>query len=162
MGVIHTKPFSPIRESGMTELIGVDEQVDQNDYSGSVAVSLLVGVDPSPVSGIIRGLTFVSAGGAILQSTGTLFILDADPAVASGDTAMTAAEHATVIGSVTLAGSNWVADANGATAHVSAEIPFHDLTAIYLVYKHTLATAYNSAGGDNEYLNVNLWYEQAS
>ena len=34
------QPFDPVHEAGLTELIGADEQVDQNDYSGSVAVSL--------------------------------------------------------------------------------------------------------------------------
>jgi len=83
-----------ILESGVTELIGVDERVDQNEYSGSVAVPLA-----ATCSGEIVQVTLISRqAGAPLTPQGTLFFLDADPAVSPGDTAMTAAEHLTVIG----------------------------------------------------------------
>ncbi|CAK0775235.1 hypothetical protein CCP3SC1AL1_770022 [Gammaproteobacteria bacterium] len=34
------QPFSAMLEGGLTELVGINEQVDQNDYCGSVGVSL--------------------------------------------------------------------------------------------------------------------------
>ena len=35
-----TQPFAALIEGGLTELVGINEQVDQNDYSGSVGVAL--------------------------------------------------------------------------------------------------------------------------
>ena len=48
-----------ILESGVTELIGVDERVDQNEYSGSVAVPLAATRPASP--SIITTVNKVSA-----------------------------------------------------------------------------------------------------
>ena len=77
VGPIITKPFSPILEAGVTELIGVDEQVDQNDYSGSVEVDVSPGSQPS--SGVIRSMAFYETEdgtGALNDPAGTLYILD--------------------------------------------------------------------------------------
>ena len=38
--VSKTQPFAAIMEVGLTELIGADEKVDQNDYSDEVEVAL--------------------------------------------------------------------------------------------------------------------------
>jgi hypothetical protein len=150
----------PILELGLNELIGINDQVDQNDYGGSVAITL----GTQPVSGEILAFAFYSTeagSGAVLQPTGKLILLDADPATATGDTALLAAEHITVLGIVDVAAAHWIADANGAVAHiVDTPIPFHRLSSIYAVWKHTLATGYNDAAGDDEQLQFNAWYRR--
>jgi hypothetical protein len=159
------KPFAPILELGLTELIGINEQVDQNDYSGSVAVSI-ASPEGAPVSGEILSVCFYSTedgSGAVQQPEGWLYILDADPAVSSGDTAITAAERVTVLGRVKLEAADWDVDANGGTAYIcDTPIAFHDLTTLYLVFKLTSATSINSAAGDDEQLEINGWYRRDS
>ena len=151
------KPFDGIRELGLTELIGINEQVDQNDYSASVDIDVSPG--PQPASGVIHQIVFYQtedSGGAILSPAGTLFVLDADPAVANGDTAITAAEWVTVIGRVKVAATDWSTDANGSFAQPSHDpIYFHDLSTLYFTFKLTSSTSINSAAGDDEQLEMN-------
>jgi len=155
------QPFHPIIEAGLTELIGINEQVDQNDYSGSVEVSL-----PYTMSGEILSVMFYSTedgSGSVQSPEGWLYILDADPAIASGDTAMTAAERVTVLGRVKLESDDWETDANGGTAFIfDTPIPFHQLSSLFLVFKLTSATSLNDAAGDDEQLEVNLWIRRDS
>ena len=161
MTAILTKPFAHIQEIGVTELIGVDEQVDQNDYSGSVQIDLQGSL---PASGELLAFAFYSTEdgtGAVLEPTGKLILFDADPAVSSGDTALAAAEFPTILGVVDVAAADWVSDANGAVAYiVDTPVPFHALTSLYAVFLHTLATSYNSAAGDDEQLEFNAWYRR--
>ena len=106
-----------ITELGLTELIGINEAVAQNQYCASVAITL----DTQPVSGELLSFALYSTEsgtGAVLQPTGKLMLLDADPATATGDTALLAAEHVTVLGIVDVAAGDWVADANGAVAYI--------------------------------------------
>jgi hypothetical protein len=155
---IHEVPLG-IHELGITELVGINEQVDTNDYSGSVAVTL----PHASCSGEILSFLFVASetsGGAILPSAGQLLIFDADPAVASGDTALAAAgaEHKTLIGIVNVAATDWITDANGGAAFVYDQpVPFHELTTVYFAWMHKSATSINSAAGDDELLHVNAW-----
>lgn len=157
-----TNPRYQITEIGVTELIGADEQVDQNDLGGSVAVTLGDGI--RPVSGEILSFMFYThktGTGAILQPTGTLLLLDADPAVTAGDTAVTSAENLTILGTVTLEAGDWTADANGARASIiDTPIPFHNLHTLYAVWLHTLATSFNDGGGDDEIMSFNAWYRR--
>ena len=77
-----TSPCLPIIEFAVTELIGINEAVAQNQHSASVAITL----GTQPVSGEILSFAFYSqeAGtGAVLQPTGKLILLDADPATAA-------------------------------------------------------------------------------
>ena len=156
-----TRPFAHIQEIGVTELIGINEQVDQNDYSGSVELDLQ---GARPVSGEILAFAFYSTedgSGAVLEPSGKLILFDADPAVSSGDTALAAAEFPTILGVVDVATADWHADANGAVAYIHDNpVPFHALTSVYAVWFHTLATSYNSAAGDDEQLEVNMWYRR--
>ena len=155
--VSQIQPFDGIRELGLTELIGINEQVDQNDYSGSVDVDVSPG--PQPASGVIHQWMFYQtedSGGAILSPAGTLYILDADPAVASGATAMTAAEWVTVLGTVDVLASDWSADAAGSIATIKDQpVWFHALSTLYFTFKLTSATSINSAAGDDEQLEFN-------
>jgi hypothetical protein len=148
-------------EAGIFELVGTDEQVDQDDYSGSVEVSLPT---DGPVSGEILSVILISTedgSGAVQTPNGKLIFLDADPAVTSGDTALAAAEWPTVLGVVDIATTDWTSDANGGAAYITdTPIPFHALSSIFVTYKHEHATALNSAAGDDEQIECNFWYRR--
>ena len=150
-------------EGGLTELIGEDEQVDQNEYSGSIGVALA-----ATCSGTIEQVTLIcgeNGDGAILKPSGTLYILDADPAVAVGDAAITAAEWATVIAKLPIAAADWgTGDAAGAVAHpvIGLPVAFHSLANLYFVWFHTLATGFNDNEAHNESLDMNFWIRRES
>ena len=162
------KPFSAILEAGVTALVGKDQQVDQNDYGASVAVALGTSdVTDEPVSGEILSFAFYSTeegSGAVQTPEGYLVLMDANPAVSAGDTAITAAEHRTILGIVTVESDDWtISDANGATAFIhDTPVPFHDLASLYAVWFHADATSYNDAAGDDERLDFNFWYRRDS
>jgi len=146
-----------VNEGGLTELVGINEEVNTGDYSGSVGVAL-----GDHVSGEIRQVTLYATedgSGAVQDSAGILIILDADPAIASGDTAMTAAERVTVIGQIFVGAGDWITDANGGTAVlIDQHISFHAVSTLYFVWLHTDATDLNDAAGDDEQLEFNFWY----
>ena len=163
----YVQPFSAFLEGGLTELVGINEKVDQNDYSGSVGVTIGAGSSNArAISGEILSFIFISTEdgtGAVQTPPGKLFILDADPAVSSGDTALVAAEWPTVLGMVTVASSDWFGDAAGKVAYVvDTPVPFHDLTALYFVWLHEDSTALNSVSADDEQLEFNFWYRRDS
>lgn len=148
-------------EGGLTELVGINEEVNTSDYGGSVTVTLAAGY-----SGEILNFAFYATeddAGAIQDSAGVLYILDADPAVAAGDTAMTAAEWVTVLGKVEVEAADWDVDANGGCAYIySPPVPFHALSSLYFVWFHTDGTDLNDAAGDDEQLEFNFWYRRDS
>ena len=156
-----TKPYMPIVELGLTELIGINEQVDQNDDGGSVAISFDI-----PTSGEILNALFVATedgSGAVQTPAGTLLIFDANPAITAGDTALAAGTWEKLIGMITIAASDWKSDTAGAAAYVcDTPICFHDVTALYLAWLHEDATSFNDAVGDDEQLEVNLWIRRDS
>ncbi len=158
-----SQPFDQIREVGLTELIDKDDQVDQNDFSASIA--LTVNIDDLPMSGELLSLVLVTtelAAGTIMKPAGQLILLDTNPAVAAGDTAMTAAEWKTAIGFVDVADTDWISDANGGLMFKQIAVPFHELATIYAVWLHTDATSINSAAGDDEEMHINVWYRRDS
>jgi len=162
MGGLLTQPFETLTEGGLTELVGINEQVDQNDFGGSVAVAL-----PAPrVSGEILQFTFYATedgSGAVQDSAGRLLIFDANPATTAGDTALTAAEWVTLIGVVKVEATDWITDANGGAACITdTPIVFHALSALYFVWFHDDATGLNDAAGDDEQLEFNFWYRRDS
>ncbi len=152
-------PFSAILEVGSTQIIGInDAAMTINEYSSTADLSLA-----ATLSGEILGFTLTAAGVALQHGKSTVIFLDADPATTSGDTALSAAEHLTVLASVKIAADEWEEDANGAIVTKTVAIPFHALGTIYCVYKTTDATAtWNSAGGDDESLFINMWYRRDS
>mgnify|MGYP001080208530 CR=1 FL=1 len=159
-----THPFAPIHKLGPVTLIGPDHQVDQNDYSPSVALDLVAACDTrsaAPISGEILHVTLISteAGdGSVLVPAGVLYLFSADPAITAGDTAITAAERATVIAQIEVETTDWKADANGASATVYTKpVAFHPLPALYAAWFHEDATAYNDAAGNNEQLQLVAW-----
>ena len=153
--------ISGICEIGLTELVDKDDQVDQNDFSASIALS----PDDPPASGEFLSLVLVttkSGTGAILTPAGTLVFLDTNPAVSAGDTAMTADEWKTAIGTVQVAASDWSSDANGGLTFHQIAVPFHELTTIYAVWLHADAISFNDVAGDDEEMHINLWYRRDS
>lgn len=157
-GDVSVQPFSEMVEGGLTELIGVDEQVSQNQYSGSVEVTL-----SEQLSGEILGATLYSNGGSIIVESGELFFFDLDPSIAVGAAAIGVAEWPTSLGSIPVLSSDWTSDSNGAHANIKKEpITIHPVSSLFLVYKHTGSTQWNSLVGDNELLRVNFWIRRDS
>ena len=158
----YVQPFAPIYEAGLTELVGINEEVNTSDYSGSIGISIAKGGGDRAVSGEI--LSFALYGtedgsGAVPVPAGKLIILDADPAVSSGDTALAAAEWPTVIGVVSIAATDWISDANGGAAFIPDQpVLFHDLLNLYFVWFHEDATDINDGAGDDEQLEFNFWF----
>ena len=157
-----SNPRYQITTTTRTTLVGADDQVDQNDYSDSIALTLGDGV--RPVSGEILSAVFFSweeGSGAVQTPAGTLLLLSADPAASAGDTALTAAERVTVLGHITVSAGDWQSDANGASVFVyNQPVPFHNLQTLYAVWFHEDATSLNDGAGDDELLAVQLWYRR--
>lgn len=158
--VVMAMPFPPLLEGGLTELIGVNEQVDQNKFAASIGVAL-----GGTYSGEIVQITLISRqAGTPLAPQGTLYLLDADPASAVNDAALTAAEYLTVIARVNVEAADWQGDAAGKIAQPVLGVPiaFHALANLYWVFQLRSATSYNDGAGDDEDLNLNFWYRRES
>ncbi|NIQ98541.1 MAG: hypothetical protein GWN87_33690 [Desulfuromonadales bacterium] len=157
-----THPTWQITELGLAELVGADEQVDQNDFGGSVACTLGDGVRPN--SGEFLAFLFVTGetgSGAVQTPAGRLLLFDADPAISAGDTSITLAERKTLVGQVEITASDWISDANGASAYIYAQpLPFHNLQTVYAAWFHEDATSLNDGAGDDETLHFNAWYRR--
>lgn len=155
------QPFAAMLQGTLTELIGINEQVDTDEYGASVGVGL-----GGTYSGEILSITLYTTEdgtGAILTPAGLLMILDADPATTAGDSDLTAVERVTVLGQVVVEAANWRADANGASVFVfNQPVPFHALATLYFVWFHEDATSFNDAGGDDEQLEFDFWYRRDS
>ena len=143
-----SQPWDAIREGGLLELVDKDDEVNTDDYGESTSFDL---PGDQPSSGEIIAFAFYATEtgtGAVQDSAGELLILDADPAVSAGDTAITAAEWQTVIGRVSVAATDWTTDANGGVAYIYDQpVPFHDVSTLYFVWLHTDATDLNDGAG---------------
>ena len=159
--LVYSRPFDGLLEGGLTELIGINEEVNTNDYGASVAVAL-AGTYSGEITQFIFHTT-EDGDGAILIPSGLLYIFDTDPTIAVGDTAMSAAERLTLIGQVWVGSGDWKADANGASAFiVDQPVGFHSLGTLYFAWLHTDATDFNDAAGDDEVLRFNFLYRRES
>jgi len=160
-GAVTVTPPGGMIEGGLTEMIGVDEQVDQNEYSASVGVAL-----GDVYSGEILSIALYSTEsgtGTVQVPEGIVYILDADPNVAAGDTAFTAGEWVTILGKIRVLAADWDADANGALAYIyDNPVPFHSLSTLYFVWRQTDAASWNDAAGDDEQLRFNFWFRRDS
>ena len=148
-----------ILEVGIVEYIGINESVTGGQYTTSKAVVVAAVANARPRSGVIRSVDFIGNGALnTLAPAIELLFLDADPAVALDDASITAAEWATIFGRISVATGDWDGDANGGiVAKHDLFLPFHELESIYLVAKP--AVAVNNLAGDDEQLQINLWYE---
>lgn len=162
---MYLQPFDAIRETGVLELVGADEQVDQNELGATVSHDL---PGEQPASGELLSFTFVATetgSGAVQDSAGELLIFDADPGHSVGDdgSGISAAEWKRCIGRVKVAASDWTIEDNGGVACiVDNPVPFHGVQTLHFVWLHTDATSLNDGAGDNEVLEVNVWYVRYS
>ncbi len=161
---VSSQPFAVITEVGLASLEGINdtEITAGGDYSNTADLSL-----GGTFSGEIISVLLVSgADGATIQTgRGVIFFFDADPNVSAGDTALAAAaaEHDTILGMVKIEAGDWDSDASGGSVFISVGIPFHALATIYAVYRNTDGSAvWNSAGADNETLDINVWFRRES
>lgn len=150
-------------EGGATEIVGADEQVDQNEYGASVAVALDT-TDYDSISGEILSFGFLSTEdgtGAIQKPDGTLYIFDADPSISVGDVTMTNADWLTVMGVVRVSSSDWVTDTTGAMNYIiDTPIAFHSVITMYLAWFQEDTTSFNDNAADDEQLEMNFWYRR--
>ena len=148
-----------IVEGGLTELIGINEQVNTDQYNASVGIAL---AGSSTAGEIIKVCLYATedGSGTIIEESGTLLILNADPVTATADTTITAAEHITVIATFVLDGGDYQGDANGRKNCQWTREYFHKLSTLYFLYFQEGATQWNSAAGDDEQLEVNFWYRR--
>jgi hypothetical protein len=101
--------------------------------------------------------------GAVQDSAGKLFIFDAEPSIAAGDTAIGASEWITLIGKIDVAVADWNTDANGGAAYIyDTPVAFHSSASLWFVWFHEDATDLNDGAGDDEQLEFNFWYRRDS
>lgn len=153
--------MTDILESGITELIGINEQVAQNQFAASAAFAIPM---DRLRQGVIRSLGFYLNGAAVgISPAGELLLLDADPAVSAGDTDLSEAEWLTIFGNVPLVNADIISDgtpAGGIATYPDLYIPFCRMSIMYLVFKLTSATQFNSLAGDDESLSVGFWWTE--
>jgi hypothetical protein len=147
------------KRTGLIELVGKDEALDQNKFSASVEVAL----DPifTGRGALLKGLTFFQweeGDGAIQAISGNLLILDADPAVTANSADLTLAEWKTCRGYVSIATSDWVGGTAGQVVHqANVDLPIpNSSTSIWLVFEMTSATPMNDTADNDEVLAVEL------
>lgn len=153
------RPQLHLKEFGVTELIGKDEQVAQNQFGAHVEIS--IGASGKNVSGEILNVVIISSGGDKIGEAGRLYFFDADPTITAGAGDMTLAEAKLLIGQIEIAASDWK-NAGGTptvkTVFKEVAIGFHAVPSIFAAYFHAGATQINSAGGDDEVFDFNVWY----
>jgi len=158
----YTKPWEPVRQSDVLELVGADETVAQNQLSEAVSFA------PASIgsgSGNLTSFVFISSGGDVLTPAGQLLIFSADPGHSTGDdgSGISAAEWENLIGVVDVAAADWSSEDNAAYLAIDDQIiPFHAVSNLYLVWRLTSATSINSDAADDELLKVNIHYTRDS
>jgi len=159
-------PMFPPAETGVLELVGTDERVDQNEFGAAVSYDI---PGPKAGSGILTAFTFFATEegtGALQDSAGQLLIFDADPGHSAGDdgSGITAAEWKTLIAAIDVAAGDWTTEDNALFCNKRdfEPIRFHEVNTLYFVWRHTDATSLNDAAGDDESLSVNVWYQRLS
>jgi len=146
-------------ELAIVELIGINEVVTTDQWSAS-ALAILNG------TGHIRRVCLYATedgSGVVFTPAGRLTFFDADPAIASDDATITAAERLTIHTYVDFVAGDFEADANGSSGCVELQDGFGAFSSgTFRVAYHSAAgeTQWNSAAGDDEQLEMNLWYER--
>lgn len=154
-------PASNLTELGVTELIGINEQVSASQYSASVSITL---AGPGDIVKVCLMATEDDAGGggAVFTPAGDLILFDTDPAIATDDATITNAERLTIVSVMTFATANWQSDANGAVNCQKTNEVFHGSTLFATWHSATGETQWNSAAGDDEQLEFNLWFKRST
>ena len=160
-------PKFPPTETGILELVGTNERVDQNEFGA--AVSYDIPSSPTAASGILTAFMLFATEegtGALQNSAGQLLIFDADPGHSAGDdgSGISAAGWKTLIAAIVVSAADWTAEDNGAFCNKRnfKSIRFHEVNTLYFVWRHTDATSLNDNAADDEVLEVNVWYQRLS
>jgi hypothetical protein len=155
------KPFAGIVEAGTVELIGINEQVDTDDYCASESVALGAAHSGEIVSVLLT--TTEDDTGAILEPAGWLYFFDANPNTISGGVVMNVGARAFMLGRIKVEAADWDKDANGGSAYIFNQLVFfHSVSTLYVAFKLTSAVSFNDAAGDDEQLELNFWYRRDS
>jgi hypothetical protein len=162
-----TLPQYGIQHIGVTELVGKNEQVDQNEFGAEVEVTLTP-TTGRPVSGEFLSFTLYATeegSGAVQDSDGELLIFTATTGVTAGNdgSGISAAEWQTCIGRIKVSPSDWTIEDAGGVAYICDKpIPFHDVQSLFFAWRHLDATSLNDAAGDDEVLDFDAWYVRYS
>lgn len=155
-----TAPYVyPYQRTGVFELIGVNERVDQNRYSDEVAIAI-----PSYLGYEIAKIMLYSTEdgtGAVQRPNGQLFVLRADPAIAANDATLGAgAVWPTVAAKIPIAMADWSAtDAGGACVDKVLAEPIHvDAATLWFTFFNEAAGSFNDVAGDDEQLEADVWF----
>ena len=152
-------PGSDVAEMGITELIGINEQVTASQYGATVSITLEA---PGEIIKVCLVATEDDAGGGgvVFTPAGDLILFDADPAISADDATITNAERLTIVAIMTFAAAQYQSDANGAmNCQPTTEI-FHTSLMFATWHSATGETQWNSAGADDEQLEFNMWYSR--
>lgn len=165
MATVQTSAAFDVQASAVTELVGKDETLAQTNYSASVGIDVTTadaGISGEIVSVLIV-LSEIGSGDATFVVTGDLFVFSSDPSISANASALSAAgaDHKTMIGKITIATGDWTTgDLNGGAAFVQVAVPFEQLKTLYFSFQSSFATSLNSAGGDDEILDLVIRYRQ--
>lgn len=165
-----SKPWMGIQQSrddelaiGPVALIGPDDaEVATGEYSKSVEIPL---VNPTggEVSGEIIKALLISSGGAIIAPTGRLLLFSSDPGMETPGVSVlpSLALLDDLVMDEVIDASEWGTDSLAARL---AKPVMHSFVAplgkLWAVWHHQFATPFNSAGGDDEQLQLKLEYRR--
>ena len=144
--------------TAITDLIGINDQVSGAQWSKSVAQKLPG--DRSVEISKIQLVSGFSGSGAVLVPALDIVGFDADPAISAGATSIANSVAQTVVFRQPVSVGEWVqTGGNAAFVVVSVSTVVQRLSTLYLAAKlATGGTQYNSAGGDDEFLRIRIWW----
>ncbi len=154
--------MTKIKTTDTLELIGQDEQVAQNDWGEAVPFTLRPeDIDGKVLSFVMTSRLLTTGGtGTILLPSGLLAVFSADPGISVGDAALGVDVGETILGTVDIATGDWTTQAAGAWVNKqSLNLPFFPLKTLYFAFFWTLAATINSAGTDNEIIEMKAQLE---
>ena len=157
-GAVWTHENNAVQELGITELIGINEQVDPAEYGASVTTTL-------EGTGVITKVCLIATeegSGGILKPNGTLILFDTDPTIAFGDASITAGERVTILAQLTFSDTDYQEDANGASNCQATEETYHTSTVFASWFLAAGEPSFNDVAGDDEKLELNVLYSRDS
>jgi len=159
------KLAQPVKWIKNATLIGTDDQVDQNKWSKSQTITVDAGGDQRSGEIIAVQVSTKHTSGALLRNALDLVIFQEDPSfsVSNVDHYENSADEGDDEGGhIHFPDGNWLAASDGtdeiATGFLATAHPFvTDSTGLFYVATiNRGATAYNSAGGDDEILRASF------
>lgn len=151
-GLLHAN--SPTTAISTIELVGINEQVDASRWTDEVAIA------PTGTGKLVK-VCVISSGGAVLTPSIHLTFFGTDPTITLNDAAITAAEAATIRADVSLDSADYQADTTQAHNCQEIEESFDSISHVAFFLKSGQTTI-NSAGGDDELIQLVTWYRRDS